>query len=169
MPASLGHLTSRFFEVLRSKPLNPDEAEELSSWLPGGLQPLFFAQPFKDQRHGYQAAQFVIASGETRPAVVVAALMHDIGKRHARLGVVARSLASIMILARVPLPRRIRLYRDHGASGADELAHAKAPDLAVEFTRHHQGPRPVGFDEAAWALLVTADQPQRPSNGLTAR
>ena len=169
MPGSLGHLTSRFFEVLRSKPLNPNEAEEVSSWLPAKLQPLFFSQPSKDQRHGYQAAQFVIASGETRPTVVVAAFIHDIGKRHARLGIVARSLGSLMILLRLPLPQRIRLYRDHGTRGADELAHADAPDLVVEFTRHHHGPRPVGFDEATWALLVAADQPQRPSNGLTAR
>jgi hypothetical protein len=29
--------------------------------------------------------------------------------------------------------------------------------MVVEFARSHHSARPTGFDEAAWALLVTAD------------
>lgn len=169
MPGTLGHLTARFFEVLRSKPLNPAEAEEVSSWLSAELQHLFFAQPPEDQRHGYQAAQVVIASDESSAPVVTAALTHDIGKRHARLGIIGRSLASILIRLHFPLPQRMRIYRDHGAEGAEELARAGAASTVVEFARRHHGSKPAGFDETTWDLLVSADQPQRPNRRPTSR
>ena len=169
MPGTLGHLTARFFEVLRSKPLNPAEVEEVSSWLSAELQQLFFDQPPEDQRHGYQAAQVVIAGGESNASVVTAALTHDIGKRHARLGIIGRSLASIMIRLHFPLTQRMRIYRDHGTGGAEELARAGAASTVVEFARHHHGSKPAGFDEATWDLLVSADQPQRPNRSPTSR
>lgn len=122
----------------------------------------FFAQDAADQRHGLEAAAAILAQGRFSEDVVVAAMLHDIGKRHARLGLIGRSLASVAILLRLPLPKRVRLYRDHGELGASELQDIAAPAVAVDFARHHHGARPDTIDQAVWRALVDADRPAKP-------
>lgn len=163
MPGSPAHLLSRFFDVLTARGLSAQEREQVSAWLGPALAPVFFSQPPADQRHGYHAATIAMESGHADSDVVVAALVHDVGKRHARLGVFGRSVASIMIIARVPLGRRFRSYRDHGRLAARELGRLGAPALAVDFALHHHGRRPVTIDEPTWDLLVAADRPPMPS------
>jgi putative nucleotidyltransferase with HDIG domain len=158
VPGSLGHLTSRFFEVLKARPLLDREAEEVRSWLSPGQAWLFFSQAGHDQRHGYEAALVAIHHGLDLVAVR-AALLHDVGKRHARLGVIGRSLASLAIKARLPLPGRWRIYRDHGRVGSAELTAIGSEPLVVDFALHHHGPRPPGIPEETWAVLLLADQP----------
>ncbi len=119
---------------------------------------VFFEQMTADQRHGYHAALSVISDGRDEGAVITAALMHDIGKRHARLGVIARSVTSIMMLFRLPLTRRMLLYKDHGRIGARELIRMGAPPLAIEFALHHQGERPQTIESQLWEFLISADQ-----------
>ncbi len=119
---------------------------------------VFFEQMTADQRHGYHAALSVISDGRSDSDVIAAALMHDIGKRHARLGVIGRSVTSIMILLGLPLTRRMLLYKDHGRNGARELARLGAPPLAIEFALHHQGERPHTIENQIWEILISADQ-----------
>lgn len=133
----------------------------MSGWLTPEVAAVFFAQHHVDQRHGYDSARSVVASGVEDDEVVVAALLHDIGKRHSRLGLIGRSVASIMILLGLPLTERMRLYRDHGLVAARELATLGLPSLVIDFSLHHHGERPATIDPAAWETLVTADQPQR--------
>ncbi|HEU4916297.1 MAG TPA: HDIG domain-containing protein [Acidimicrobiia bacterium] len=160
MPGSLGHLTSRFFEVLYAQPLRSEEVLEVESWLGPAQAWLFFSQTTPDQRHGYQAALVARDSG-LGPTGMRAALLHDIGKRHARLGVVGRSIASLAIKTRLPLTKRWRLYRDHGLTGATELAALGSEPLVVEFARHHHGDRPPAIPERTWEALQLADQPAK--------
>jgi putative nucleotidyltransferase with HDIG domain len=124
---------------------------------------MFFEQSDADQRHGYQAALVVTGSGVDDRDVIVAALMHDVGKRHARLGVVGRSVASLLILTGLPLTDRMTRYRDHGLVGARELGAVGAPSLAIDFALHHHGRRPPTIDASTWDLLIAADQPPKPS------
>ena len=161
MPGSPAHLVARFFDVLLSRPLDDAERVAVDIWLSPALAELFFDQSPADQRHGYEAALTVIGSGDSDHDLVVAALLHDIGKRHARLGIVGRSLASVLILMHLPLTERMRAYRDHGVIGARELGAARAPSVAIDFALHHHRERPQTIDEAAWELLTSADQPQR--------
>jgi hypothetical protein len=119
---------------------------------------VFFEQMTADQRHGYHAALSVISDGRSDSDVIAAALMHDIGKRHARLGVIGRSVTSIMILLGLPLTRRMLLYKDHGKNGARELARLGAPPLAIEFALHHQDERPRTIESQIWEILLSADQ-----------
>lgn len=160
MPGSPTHLVRRFFDVLFAKPLAPAEAEAVRGWVTPELAEVFFAQGHADQRHGLEAARFVEAGGGDRD-VVVAALLHDVGKRHARLGVIGRSVASLLILARLPLTSRMRAYRDHGLSGAAELVRLGAPPVAIDFAMHHHGRRPPTIEPALWDLLVAADEPPK--------
>lgn len=160
MPGSPAHLAQRFFDVLFSRALTGSEVDAVRGWLTPELATLFFEQSHADQRHGYHAALHVVSSGHKQPEVVTAALMHDVAKRHARLGVLGRTLASLLILIRLPLPARFEAYRDHGFVGAKELADRGAPDLAIEFALHHHGDRPEAIESEVWDALVRADQPQ---------
>lgn len=161
MPGSPAHLFRRFFDVASAKPLTQSEQRAVKSWLTPELAGVFFAQQPADQRHGYHAALVVVADGSENRDTIVAALLHDVGKRHAQLGLVGRSVASLMILAGLPLSSRMRAYRDHGLSGAGELARLGAPSLAIDFAMHHHGSRPPTIDPATWRILVEADQPPK--------
>lgn len=161
MPGSPAHLAARFFDVLRADPLRPDEEAEVASWLEPPELDLFRAQPAIDQRHGHDAGRFVSSSSDPDPVLIRAALLHDVGKRHARLGVVGRVLASLAIMFHLPLRGRFRAYRDHGPVAATELAAAGSPEPVVEFARNHHGPRPPGFEAAAWEILIASDRPSK--------
>ena len=164
MPGSLGHLARRFFDVLFSAPLDAAERAAVEGWLDSGQAWVFFSQPDPDQRHGFHAALVAIAgAGELQ--VIRAALLHDVGKRHARLGVLGRTAASLAIRLRLPLTTRWRLYRDHGEIAAGELESLGCEGLIVDFARHHHGGRPGGIPAATWDLLQLADQP--PKTGAT--
>lgn len=165
MPGSLAHLTTRFFDVLTARPLDLVEKTTVDTWLSPRLRPPFFEQSAADQRHGYEAALSVIAQGIDDEDVIVAALVHDVGKRHARLGIIGRSVASLLILARLPLTDRMKTYRDHGIVGAKELADLGAPPMAIDFALHHHGDRPHGFDADVWSALEHADEPAKARGG----
>jgi hypothetical protein len=161
LPGSPAHLFGRFFDVASARPLTEPERAAVRSWLTPELAGVFFEQSPADQRHGYHAALVAVASEPKGHDVLVAALLHDVGKRHARLGVLGRTLASLMILFGLPLSDRMRAYRDHGLTGAGELARLGAPALSIDFAMHHHGKRPPTIDPATWQLLVDADQPPK--------
>jgi hypothetical protein len=163
LPGSPAHLVRRFFDVATARPLTDSERQRAEEWLSPILGEIFFAQPDFDQRHGYEAAVSVIAAGYGEPDVITAALVHDVGKRHARLGLVGRSLASVLILTGVSLPDRMARYRDHGRVTARELGEVGAPSLAIDFALHHHGDRPKTIPVDVWDVLVAADQPAKTS------
>lgn len=169
MPGSAAHLIRRFLDVATARRLTGAESAMVSGWLTPELAELFFAQNRADRRHGHHAALSVIASGVEDRDVVIAALMHDIGKRHARLGIVGRSLASVLILLGLPLTDRMRAYRDHGLIGARELGSVSAPALAIDFAIHHHRERPESIDPGTWETLISADQPPKASSKLARR
>ncbi len=133
----------------------------MRSWLNEPEQSLFFAQSNVDQRHGYTAALTVVADGVDDPVVIRTALLHDIGKRHAHLGVIGRVIASLLILLRIPLRGRWAAYRDHGEIAAGELEAIGSDPLIVDFARQHHGERPSTIDPDTWRLLQKADQPPK--------
>ncbi len=121
----------------------------------------FCEQPVADQRHGYSAARVVHAALDPNPSAVRAALLHDIGKRHARLGLMGRALASVAIRLRLPLWGRIRTYRNHGPIGSRELQEWGAESLVVEFARAHHGSRPPQIEPKVWKALCESDKAHR--------
>lgn len=163
MPGSPAHLVRRFLDVLTSRPLLGSERAAVTGWLTPEMADLYFSQADADQCHSYHAALTVVASGVTDPDVIVAALMHDVAKRHARLGAVGRSVASVLVALGGPLSDRMTAYRDHGMIGAHELGAIGAPALAIDFALHHQGGRPATIDPEVWDLLVAADEPPKTS------
>ena len=160
MPGSWAHLAARLWEGIRTAPLDADERVWVNDCLTGPEWDAFVNQPDIDQRHGHDAGR-VAASRGADPSVVRAALLHDIGKRHAALGLVGRMLASVAIRLRLPLWKKARIYRDHGAFGSEELRDWGAEALVVDFALNHHGPRPPGFSPSAWKTLVETDKPRR--------
>jgi len=162
VPGSLPHLIGRFFDFARAEPLGEKKSAEIRQWLGIEAATAFFEQDPRDQTHGYQAAADIRDHGDVSGEHILAALLHDVGKRHARLGLWGRTLASVLIRLHLPLTRRMRLYRDHGPIGADELAQIGMSDLVVDFARHHHGTRPTSIDRALWDRLQAADRPAKP-------
>jgi hypothetical protein len=166
MPGSIGHLAARFLDYLRAEPLNDADREYVVSVLSADEARMFFEQGAKDQAHGFGAALVVLDSGQSTDERLRAALLHDIGKRSAGLGVLGRVTASVLIKLGLPLTRKFSRYRDHGPLAAAELEAAGSPPLVVEFARAHHGSRPGILGEEDWALLQAADLP---SNARLAR
>lgn len=157
MPGTWTHLAARFYDVTTSRALEKGERDAVRRWLPSAeLREAFFAQTPADQRHGFTAALHVVARHPDRPDLIRAALVHDIGKRHASLGPLGRVAASLAIRLRLPLTSRFALYRDHGKLGAAELA-GEEP-VVVEFARHHHESRPSTIAQVEWDVLVESDR-----------
>ena len=169
MPGSLSHLIGRFFDVLLARPLDQAERAAVEEWLDSSQSEVFFSQPDSDQRHGYNAALVVLSAADADASTVRAALLHDVGKRHAALGVVGRSVVSVLIRVGLPLPRRGRLYRDHGEIAARELGELGCEPLVVAFALHHHGERPPAIPLPIWELLQLADEPPKTKETVRAR
>jgi hypothetical protein len=140
--------------------LTTDEMATLDGWLSDSERALFLAQDVRDQAHGFRSGS-VVAAVSGRPELIKAATLHDVGKRHAHLGAIGRSIASIFIKLSLPLSRRMTAYRDHGKYGAIALKHVGAPDIAILFARTHHGERPAEISATDWNLLQLADGADR--------
>lgn len=152
------HLIARFFSVLRARRLRPEEQEEVAALLRPGEEQLFWRQQPADQRHGWLAAAYMLEQCPGDRILARAALLHDIGKSHGRLGPIRRSLATVGGTLRLPMARRWRAYLDHAELGAADLEAAGAEPEVAAYTRHHHGDRPPQISEAAWDLLGRADR-----------
>ena len=157
--SDLIHVVARLADVVLSRRLTPLEQAEVAPYLRFSMErDMFWGQPRADQRHGLEAARFVAAGCPGRHELIRAALLHDTGKRHARLGPVGRSWAVLRRAAGLAPTPRIASYLDHGKLGAYELAAAGAEPLVVAYTRHHHGERPDGIRSEDWDVLQDADR-----------
>jgi hypothetical protein len=163
MGRSLRHLSHRFFEVLGARRLDDAETALAREWLGSDLWPLFDSQQISDQRHGFNAGKKL--AGTARRDLVVAAMLHDVGKVDSSLGVIGRTIATVLMALGVLMTARMRRYRDHGLLGAMKLEAAGAPSIAVLFARHHQGERPESIQKDDWDTLIWADEPGMPREG----
>ena len=158
------HLAKRFFGVLRSRPLGPGDQDEVRQALSREEAALFWQQQFIDQRHAYDVARRVDQATGNADAKA-AALLHDVGKSHSRLGPVARSMATLLAALRIPLPASWARYRAHGELGAQDLEAVGARPLAVAFAAGE-----ATGDRYVWDALVAADNGTRllPKPGIDA-
>jgi hypothetical protein len=163
MGRRLRHLTHRIYEWWGARPLDEAEITLARSMLSPDLWPLFASQQVADQRHGFNAGRKL--TGNARNELVTAAMLHDVGKAESSLGVIGRSVATVLMTLRLPMTDRMRRYRDHGELGAASLESAGAPMIAVLFARHHQGERPDSIGPEDWKALIWADEPGMPSSG----
>lgn len=153
--AGPGHLVKRFFGML--VPVGPRRGHE--EWARAQLLPseqeLWLLMSRADRRHAAAVArrvQTALAERATRP-VLAAALLHDVGKTDAHLGVYGRVVATLSCKAvhRDPdvikawtrtrgFTRRVGLYLQHPKLGGDMLGLAGSDPLTEAWAREHHLP-----------------------------
>lgn len=159
----LVHLAARWAEASLSAGLAPSEQDEAARLLASdGERALFWGQSGADQRHGLAAARSVAGTRPRRTDLIRAALLHDAGKRRARLGAAGRVRAEIRSRLGLAPSEREAAYLDHGRLGAEELAAAGAEPLVAAYARHHHGGRPDAIPPGDWAVLQAADRARLP-------
>jgi len=148
-----GHLARRFFGSLR--PGGPSEAER--AWVESALSEaeygLWRRMYGPDRRHSVAVAREVERrlGHEATPAVLAAALLHDIGKIDAGLGTWGRVVATMsakvagadtarLWIKSSGFTRRVGLYLHHPEIGADMLELAGSDPLTVSWAEEHHKP-----------------------------
>lgn len=148
------HLVRRFLGSLSPVPLRPEDDAWATARLRPGERQLWQQMSRADRKHAVGVARLVAAQpGMDDPAVVAAALLHDVGKVDADLGTLGRVVATLVGRrraagwpARPGLRGRIGRYLHHDEIGADLLADAGSDPLTVAWAREHHRP------EAAWSV-----------------
>jgi hypothetical protein len=157
-PRHLPHLVRRFFGSFAARRPSPAQQQWVADRLDGAAARLFFAQDALDQAHAVVTARRVARAAPGRDDLVRAALLHDVGKTISGLGVMGRSIASLLAIAHLPAPSRMRQYLDHGRIGAEVLGGVGESALTVAFARSHHDPgAPAGIASADWETLRSAD------------
>jgi len=151
------HLVRRFFAVLRASRLRPAEQAEVAGLLRPQERQLFWEQANGDQRHGLECARSTAVRAPGRSDLARAALLHDLGKRGAGLGVLGRSAATALGFLHLPTPGRLGTYLAHGPAGAADLESAGAETLVVAYARYHHVARPAEVPARDWEVLNAAD------------
>jgi hypothetical protein len=146
----LGHYVRRFFTSWSRRPPPTVDAAWAASVATPAEHALLARLSNQDRRHLIDSARQVqVALGpQADPVWLRAALLHDVGKHHAGLGVIGRSVATAVAYglghARVRawsgrggLTGRIGRYELHGEIGADELRAAGSPEPVAEWSALH--------------------------------
>lgn len=132
-------------------------------WLPAPLLELFIAQHARDVVHAVSTASWLLDRGHRDPDLIVAALLHDIGKgRQRRADRTAWVLAEAARLgrfagssqSRLELRRAMARSRWHAAIGAERARAAGASAEVVRLILSHHRARP---SDGVLALLQQAD------------
>ena len=110
------HLVRRFIKSLsRTIPSSSDIAWVNKSLLHGEFELWLRMEPY-DQRHSIEVARrFTYLHPEFTRDQVAAALLHDIGTVHSKLGVLGRVIATIV----GPVGIKFRRYHDHEVIGVN--------------------------------------------------
>jgi hypothetical protein len=151
--ATWGHLARRFAGSLRPGGPGRSGREWAHGQLLDGEAALWRRMSGPDRRHSVAVARRVeraLGDEATRP-VLAAALLHDVGKVEAGLGVYGRVVATLS--AKIAghemasdwrrsrgFTRRVGLYLHHAELGGDLLALAGSDPLTVAWAREHHLP-----------------------------
>ena len=166
----LGHYVRRFFTSLSHRPPPPaDEAWAATVATPEEYA-LFARLSNQDRRHLIDSARQVAAAlgPGVDPVWLRAALLHDVGKYHAGLGVIGRSCATVAAYGlghdrvrgwagHAGLRGRFGRYERHGEIGADELLAVGSPEPVAEWSALHHHPDAFGASAIPADVLAILD------------
>ncbi len=144
----------RIWQALVTAIHRPTEEDlaQIRAFLPPGLWDLFLQMPPAEQAHGLRVWRVLQAQGVQDRDVLMAGLLHDVGKSPFRLRLWERTL---VVLAVKGFPRRWKAWAreegprwrralavalEHPRRGAEMLARHGAPPRVVMLTRHHHDP-----------------------------
>ena len=172
----LAHLAGRFLGALSPRGPRSTDVAWVASVLTSDELAVWSRQPAHDRRHSVAVARRVqVALAGTEHADdlrwVEAALLHDIGKVDARLGVLGRVGATLAGAAaghdlagawaqRRGITRRFGLYLLHPEIGADRIRRCGGSEEAARWAAVHQTPArhvEAGLPAVVVAALAAAD------------
>ena len=144
MPVRLGYRIRQFWQALTARRATAEPPD-----LPPGLAHLFWQMPPADRAHGLRACQSLSADGVIPADLVIATLLHDVGKSahpihlwDRVLYVLAGRLAYGWLQRVTAVPAAacwsglVALHR-HAEQGARLVAAAGGTPEAVDLIRHH--------------------------------
>ena len=160
----------QFWRALSIKEVHPDLETALAILTPA--QKVLFSQMQPgEQRHAAMVYQRLRDHGENQPDLLVAALLHDVGKLRYRMHPLERAM---VVLAKASLPKLARnwgrlpssgwvelpawrkafiLAENHAMWGADLARQAGVSPLAESLIRFHDQPHTQAVDELQTSLL----------------
>lgn len=142
----------QFWQIVTAVPLEPAMRAEVAAVLSAQELALFDRFSLNDQWHSYRVMQMLRDAGHTQPALLVAALLHDVGKTRLSLSIWQRSL---IVLVSLLLPRQAAVWgqgeavgwkrpfvvkAQHPAWSAAMATAAGSLPQAIELMRRHQDP-----------------------------
>ncbi|MSO79167.1 MAG: hypothetical protein EXQ79_06135 [Acidimicrobiia bacterium] len=170
------HLVRRFFGALRPGPPRANDAAWVESVLTPGELEIWSRMVNHDRRHSVAVARRVQHSFANTPTAddsrwLAAALLHDVGKLDAGLGVIGRASATLAGAAaghdmaeawsaKRGVTRRFGLYLRHAELGETRLRLAGAREEAAAWAGAHHAEfkwDALGFPEGVVAVLDAAD------------
>lgn len=156
----------QFWQLVTARPLSPTARQEIEATLSPEELALFRCHAPADRQHAYRVLRALRDADRHHPALLAAALLHDVGKIRCRprawervLGTVAERLFPGRVERwgtgqprgwRRPFVIRAR----HAAWGAEMAAAAGSSPLTVTLIRRHQDKESELDDPEASALLT---------------
>ncbi len=158
----------QFLQALTA-PLAAPDYHEIAGVLTRPQQALFFRMSPADRRHALAVYRTLYDRGCRRSELLVAALLHDVGKSAAPLPLWGRAVVVLLgrlapaLLDRLAAPpaegwrRPFIVYRQHARLGAEWAAKAGADPLSVTLIRwHEETALSLPAEEAEWLTLLQA-------------
>lgn len=128
------HLVKRFFGSVSPTPLDELEQAWVKEVLSIREHDLWLTQAVVDQRHSHDIGRrFVVIRPQASRDEIAGALLHDIGKIDADLGIMARVIATVLP---VPIPR-FSAYRHHQQRGAQMLNEIGCNETTIALVAGH--------------------------------
>lgn len=163
------HRVWQFLHALTARPLTRGEQRDVAEVLSPVQLALFRQMSTSDQRHSLKVVRTLTAMGMTTRDLLVAALLHDIGKSRYHLHLWERVMV-VVIRAFGPTTasrwgkehangwrRPFVIYQQHSQWGADMAVAAGCSALTVELIQKHHDQGEAPADSGLLCALQLAD------------
>ena len=156
----------QFWQIVRARPLTEEATIEIQQILTAAQFELFQQFDWNDQWHSYRVMEMLQTAGHNDPDLLVAALLHDVGKTKVKISIWHRSLIVLAYALSsdtidnwgqgeaVGWKRPFVVKAKHPDWGADMVEVAGATPQALSLIRRHQDCLQTAVTEEDELLLL---------------